>query len=172
MHKKTSPDELNSVSVTTAARTLGVSRQSIYNWAASGRLHLHPMPGLSGPTGKAVQRVMRADLDRLKTEQAAAPEPNRPPYVLPWEHAHVGQPEWKQALEAAQDRLYRAIDQGQRIWQRGRAYHVAHIDQALAMDRAMRDADRDFLRVWDGHRETILRMLEKPTTTKRRRVKK
>ncbi len=65
MPQKTVPDELNSVTVTTAARVLGVSRQSIYNWAAEGRLTLYRMPGVNNPQGEPVQRVMRSDLERL-----------------------------------------------------------------------------------------------------------
>lgn len=48
-----------------------MSRQSIYNWAAWARLKLYQMPGLSGPTGEPVQRVMRSDLERLLRQRRA-----------------------------------------------------------------------------------------------------
>jgi excisionase family DNA binding protein len=59
------PDELNSVGVSTAARVLGVSRETIYNWADNGTIRLHPMTDKHGRTGKPVLRVMRSDLEGL-----------------------------------------------------------------------------------------------------------
>jgi excisionase family DNA binding protein len=63
--RKPGPDELNSVGVSAAARVLGVSRETIYNWADEGKIRLHPMPEKRGRTGKPALRVMRSDLERL-----------------------------------------------------------------------------------------------------------
>ena len=65
MARKPRADELNSVPIATAARVLGVSRQSIYDWAASGKVKLYPVATRLAPTGEPALRVMRADLDQL-----------------------------------------------------------------------------------------------------------
>lgn len=58
-------DELNSIGLSVAARTLGVSRQTLYTWAEKGLVRLHPLPGKLGRTGEPALRILRGDLDRL-----------------------------------------------------------------------------------------------------------
>lgn len=65
MAKRPSPDDLNSVGIAAAARVLGVSRQTIHDWSAAGRIRLYPMQGKLGRTGEPALRVMRVDLERL-----------------------------------------------------------------------------------------------------------
>jgi len=60
-------DELNSVGISTAARVLGVSRQAVYNWIASGQLKAHPLPGSRvAHTHDEALRILRTDLERLR----------------------------------------------------------------------------------------------------------
>lgn len=67
--RRRAPDELNSVGVSAAARVLGVSRETIYNWADEGRIRLHSMTEKHGRTGKPALRVMRSDLEGLITRK-------------------------------------------------------------------------------------------------------
>lgn len=63
-------DEWNSVSPSAAARFLGVSRQTVYTWIADGTLSAYRMRGARAPlTGKAPQRILRADLERLRRKR-------------------------------------------------------------------------------------------------------
>jgi len=71
MPRKTTPNDLNSVGVAVAARVLGVSRQTIHNWAETGRMRLYPMRGKLGRTGEPARRVMRSDLERLLKQRRA-----------------------------------------------------------------------------------------------------
>jgi excisionase family DNA binding protein len=65
MAKKTErPDDFNSATVAGAARYLGVTRQTIYTWLEAGEL-------TSQDVG-ARQRILRADLDRVKRKRERA----------------------------------------------------------------------------------------------------
>lgn len=76
-------DELNSVGLSVAARTLGVSRQTLYTWAEKGTLKLHPLPGKLGRTREPALRIMRTDLSRLArrrdVDEEATKSSRRPP---------------------------------------------------------------------------------------------
>lgn len=64
-------DEWNSVSPSAAARFLGVSRQTIYSWLADGTLTAYRASSGRAPlTGRAPQRILRADLERLRRRRA------------------------------------------------------------------------------------------------------
>ena len=73
---KTSPrvkaDELNSVGLSVAARSLGVSRQTLYTWAEKGLVRLYPLAGKRGRTGAPALRMLRSDLERLRRRRVRA----------------------------------------------------------------------------------------------------
>lgn len=50
-------DEFNSLPIAPAARFLGVSRQTLYNWLAEGRVKAQRIG--------ARQRILRTDMERL-----------------------------------------------------------------------------------------------------------
>lgn len=69
MPKREAADELNSVGITTAARVLGVSRETLYSWASKGKVKAYRIAGKRGRTGKLALRILRTDLERLKRER-------------------------------------------------------------------------------------------------------
>lgn len=74
--RKTSPkvkaDELNSVGLSVAARSLGVSRQTLYTWAEKGAVRLYPLMGKLGRTGEPALRMLRSDLEKFRRRRAGA----------------------------------------------------------------------------------------------------
>jgi excisionase family DNA binding protein len=65
MPKRTPPlDDFNSATIAAAARYLAVTRQTIYTWLAAGELTSHGVG--------ARQRILRADLDRVKRRRQRA----------------------------------------------------------------------------------------------------